>query len=166
MQQPMRSQNEEKRSTALSHIVNLERMNLAGLHDQWRTLFGSEPPDCRHSVLVRRLAHRIQELIYGGPVAELKRQIEERRTALGLNDLALARDGRRKRCPDALFVGTRLVREWNGVRYEVTTTYDGYEFQGRTYRSLTAVAKVITGTQWNGKVFFGLRNPGRMKGTK
>lgn len=55
-------------------------------------------------------------------------------------------------------VGTRLVREWDGAEYTVTVMKDGYEWQGRKYRSLSAVAKAITGTNWNGFRFFGVRN--------
>jgi hypothetical protein len=54
-------------------------------------------------------------------------------------------------------VGTRLIRDWNDRRYEVTVTYGGFEFEGRRYRSLSAIAKVITGTHWNGRAFFGLK---------
>jgi hypothetical protein len=57
--------------------------------------------------------------------------------------------------------GTRLVREWNGRRYEVTVVPGGFVFEGRRYRSLTAITKAITGTHWNGRAFFGLRNNGR-----
>jgi hypothetical protein len=54
-------------------------------------------------------------------------------------------------------VGTRLVREWRGERHEVTVVPGGFEYLGRLYRSLTAIAKVITGQHWNGRLFFGLR---------
>ncbi len=64
--------------------------------------------------------------------------------------------GRRKKKGMPL-IGTRLVREWNGTRYEVTVVRGGYEFDGRRYRSLTAIVKEITGTKWNGPAFFGLR---------
>lgn len=57
----------------------------------------------------------------------------------------------------AILPGTRLVRVWNDRRYEVIVLADGYEFEGRTFRSLSAVAREITGTRWNGKVFFGLK---------
>jgi hypothetical protein len=55
-------------------------------------------------------------------------------------------------------VGTRLIREWQGVEHCVTVRDDGYEYQGRPYKSLSAVARAITGTRWNGWVFFGLKN--------
>jgi hypothetical protein len=54
--------------------------------------------------------------------------------------------------------GTVLVREWQGVEHRITVLDDGYEYQGRPYKSLSAVARAITGTRWNGLVFFGLKS--------
>jgi hypothetical protein len=54
-------------------------------------------------------------------------------------------------------VGTRLVREWNGIEHTVTVLRDGFEFAGRKYKSLSAIARAITGTRWNGWRFFGIR---------
>ena len=54
--------------------------------------------------------------------------------------------------------GTKLVREWQGIEQTVTVLADSYEWQGRPYRSLSAVARAITGTRWNGWIFFGLKN--------
>ena len=54
-------------------------------------------------------------------------------------------------------VGTRLIREWQGVEHTVTVLDDGFEYQGRPYKSLSAIARAITGTRWNGYRFFGLR---------
>ena len=54
--------------------------------------------------------------------------------------------------------GTRLLREWQGVEHTVTVLAEGYEWQGRPYRSLSAIARAITGTRWNGLVFFGLKS--------
>ena len=55
-------------------------------------------------------------------------------------------------------VGTRLIREWQGVEHVVTVTTDGFDWEGRPYKSLSAIARAITGTRWNGWVFFGLKN--------
>ena len=57
--------------------------------------------------------------------------------------------------------GTRLIREWRGVEHCVTVRHEDFEYQGRPYKSLSAIAKQITGTQWNGLVFFGLKNTRR-----
>ncbi len=64
---------------------------------------------------------------------------------------------------DRPIVGTRLIREWQGIEHTVTVLADGYEYQGRPYRSLSAIARAITGTRWNGPLFFALRPYGRAK---
>ena len=61
---------------------------------------------------------------------------------------------------DRPIAGTRLIREWQGVEHTVTVLDDGYEYQGRPYKSLSAIARAITGTRWNGWVFFGVRRSG------
>ena len=58
---------------------------------------------------------------------------------------------------DRPLTGTRLVREWQGVEHIATVLADGYDYQGRPYKSLSAIARAITGTRWNGWVFFALR---------
>ena len=71
-----------------------------------------------------------------------------------------SRARRRRRQLDGIpMLGTRLVREWNGLRHEVTATEGGFEYAGRKYKSLSAVAKAITGAHWSGPQFFGLRTP-------
>ncbi len=63
---------------------------------------------------------------------------------------------------DRPVAGTRLIREWQGVEHHVTVLTDGYEYQGRKYKSLSAIARAIAGTRWNGPLFFGLRRPGSL----
>ncbi len=58
----------------------------------------------------------------------------------------------------ALVSQPKLIREWQGIEQTVTVLADGYEWQGRSYRSLSAVARAITGTRWNGWIFFGLKS--------
>ena len=104
--------------------------------------------------LESRLAYRIQELAYGG----LKPETVKRLEALG-EQFADRNITRRRIRHDAMpIAGTRLVREWQGVEHTVTVLTDGYEWQGRPYRSLSAIARAITGTRWNGLVFFGLKS--------
>jgi hypothetical protein len=78
----------------------------------------------------------------------------------GLDELGGAGTGRKPagQGHNLPVAGTRLVREWNGGRYEVTVVSGGFEYAGRRYRSLTAITKAITGTHWNGPAFFGLRS--------
>ena len=72
-------------------------------------------------------------------------------------NLGLISHVRRMRGDDKPIAGTRLIREYQGVEHVVTVTRDGFEYQGHPYKSLSAIARAITGTRWNGRVFFGLR---------
>jgi hypothetical protein len=101
-----------------------------------------------------RLAYRIQELAYGG----LKKEIVERLGVLGKQYDGKAGErpkGRGQRLPIA---GTRLIREWQGMEHAVTVRGNDFEYQGRHYKSLSAIAREITSVRWNGWVFFGLKN--------
>ena len=125
------------------------------LKAQWRDLFDSEPPPFNRRYLESRLAYRIQELAYGGLKPETIRRLERLSEELDGGDRA-KRSIRADR--DRPITGTRLLREWQGVEYVVTVTADGFEWHGRPYKSLSAIARAITGTRWNGWVFFGLKN--------
>jgi Protein of unknown function (DUF2924) len=122
-------------------------------------VFRAEPPAYRRGFLVRGLAHRLQELTYGGlrPAYQtrLDAMIEGTEKPNGAG-----RPGRRPRHDVHLLEGTKLLREWRGVTHEVTVIDGGYEHQGKRYRSLSAIARAITGTQWSGPLFFGLRKTG------
>ena len=137
------------KTTILAQVAELNCMGMPQLKDRWTALFDTEPPVQNRAHMVRRLAYRIQELAYGGLPDETQAQLRE--IADG-HKQALKRSS--KNGPVA---GTRFVREWNGERHEVTVTRDGYEYRGRPFRSLSAIARTITGTQWNGPLFFGLR---------
>jgi hypothetical protein len=124
------------------------------LKQQWRDLFETEPPPYNRRFLESRLAYRIQELAYGG----LKPETIERLEALG-EQLASGKSPTHPRdSANRPISGTRLIREWQGVEHCVTVRDHDYEYQGRPYKSLSAVARAIAGTRWNGWVFFGLRN--------
>jgi len=140
--------------TVLARVAALKTTPTLILKGQWRELFGKEPPPYNRRFLESRLAYRIQELAYGG----LKKETIERMEALGEQ-----LDGgnivvRRTRVDNRPIAGTRLIREWQGVEHCVTVLLEGYEYGGRPYKSLSAVARSITGTRWNGWVFFGLKN--------
>jgi hypothetical protein len=124
------------------------------LKAQWRELFGSEPPPFNRQYLVSRLAYRIQELTYGGLKPETIKRLEALGEQLDGGNIIT----RRTRVDLKPIAGTRLIRDWQGVEQIVTVTQDGFEWQGRPYRSLSAIARAITGTRWNGWVFFGLKN--------
>jgi hypothetical protein len=146
-------------STA-QQIVALHRLPLPALEQRWRQLFGSEPPTYIRRFLIKRLAHRIQELTYGGLSERALAQMRNIAAEAGWDEIASlpGKGGRPKTRRELPVLGTRLVREWNGKRYEVTVTAGGFEYAGKPYRSLSAITKAITGTHWNGRAFFGLRN--------
>jgi hypothetical protein len=138
--------------TVLARLAALKTTPTPELRKQWKDLFDTEPPLYNRRYLESRLAYKIQELAYGG----LKRETIERLEALGeqlaKGEKISIRDERRP------ISGTRLIREWQGVEHGVTVRDHDYEYQGRPYKSLSAVARAITGTRWNGWIFFGLKN--------
>lgn len=144
----------------LKQIAELPTLPQDRLKELWREYFGAEPPAYRKGFLVRGLAHRIQELTYGG----LSPAHQARLEAL-IEDTGTPGTGRNRVNGERLLLGTRLVREWKGMAHEVTVIEGGFEYQGRRYRSLSAVARAITGTRWNGPLFFGLRQHGAGRAT-
>ncbi|MCW5581168.1 MAG: DUF2924 domain-containing protein [Luteimonas sp.] len=140
----------------LSRVVALRSAPTAALKQQWRDLFGSEAPPYNRRLLESRLAYRLQELAYGG----LSPAARERLDALA-DQVGQGRQLSVKLKTDRPVTGTRLVREWQGVEHTATVLADGYDYEGRRYKSLSAIARAITGTQWNGPLFFGLKRVGR-----
>ncbi|MFH1346532.1 MAG: DUF2924 domain-containing protein [Pseudomonadota bacterium] len=140
--------------TVLAQLAALKDAPAPALKAKWRALFDSEPPPYNRRFLESRLAYRIQELAYGG----LKKETVERLRALGKQYSgkpgAKPKDANR-RLPIA---GTQLIREWQGVEHCVTVRGDDFEYLGQPYKSLSAIAREITGVRWNGWVFFGLKN--------
>ncbi len=140
--------------SVLARVAALKTTPTPDLKKQWRDLFDSEPPRYNRRFLESRLAYRIQELAYGGLKPETIKRLEALGEQLDGGNIAV----RRTRADDRPIAGTRLIREWQGVEHTVTVLRDGFEWQGRPYRSLSAIARAITGTRWNGWVFFGLKN--------
>ncbi len=137
-----------------ARLAALKTTSTPDLKQQWRDLFDSEPPPFNRRYLESRLAYRIQELAYGG----LKPETVKRLEALGEQLDGGDRKKSRIRADLKPIVGTRLIREWQGVEHVVTVTADGFDWQGRPYKSLSAIARAITGTRWNGWVFFRQKN--------
>ena len=142
--------------SVLAELAALPEKTPAELKQLWRDLYDREPPTGNKPFLIKRLAYRIQELAYGGLSARAEAKLnvlieEEDRRARGL---PVVRKG------DRPIAGTRLIRQWQGEEHCVTVLDDGYEYQGRPYKSLSAIARAIAGTRWNGWVFFGVRRSG------
>ena len=140
----------------LQRIVALRAMPIDKLKQTWRDLYQTEPPAYNRKHLENRLAYRIQELAYGGLKPATVKRLEELGEQLdGGNPRVRSRrvDGR----PVA---GTKLIREWQGTAHEVIIHVDHFEYEGRPYKSLSHIAKHITGTVWTGWAFFGLKKVG------
>lgn len=142
--------------TIIGRIAALKTTPTPALRTMWRDLFEGEPPPYNRRFLESRLAYRIQELEFGG----LKPATVARLEALGEDLDGGKAEVRRQRADDRPIVGTRLIREYQGVEHCATVLAEGFEYQGRPYKSLSAIARAITGTRWNGWVFFGIRRSG------
>ena len=144
------------RDQVLGRLAWIQTAPIAQLKDEWRRLYGKEPPPFSRSYITSRLAYRIQELAYGGLKPETQARLEALGEQLDGANVVL----RRIRADSRPLPGTRLIREHDGVQHVVTVRPDDFEYEGRPYRSLSAIARHITGTRWNGWTFFGLRPTG------
>ena len=127
--------------------VSFDVLDRAGCLDLWKTWFGCEAPRYLSAVFMRKaLAHEDQCRVLGGLSAADVRAL--RSIAGGKRSVV--------RGAPVLSAGAHLVREWNGRTYQVEVTKSGYLMDGKSYRSLTAIARRITGANWSGPRFFGL----------
>ena len=138
----------------LAQLAALKDAPATALKVKWRALFDTEPPPYNRRFLESRLAYRIQELAYGG----LKPATVEKLRVLAKQYDGKSGSRRKIRLDNLPIVGTRLIRDWQGVEYCVTVRTNDFDYQGRPYKSLSAIAREITGVRWNGWVFFGLKN--------
>jgi hypothetical protein len=134
---------------ALSRLPNLD---IRELREEWSRLYKADAsPHLSRGLLIRAVAYRMQEVALGGLRPEPQRQL--RQIAMELKQTGQAAT----RFRPQLKPGTRLIREWQGRTYEVVVLDDGCSWQGTPYRSLSAIARKITGTAWSGPLFFGLK---------
>jgi hypothetical protein len=133
-------------------VRSLSTLGSKALKDKWRTLFGSEPPrQISRAFMLRAIAYRIQEKSLGGLKPATRRLL-----------MQFAHDSAAARTPVAapsriVQSGAVLVREWRGTSHRVSVLEKGFHFRGKRYRSLSEVAREITGTRWSGPLFFGLK---------
>jgi hypothetical protein len=139
--------------TVLSRLAALKAMSVKELKTEWEKLIGTSAPNNSRAFLELRIAYRLQELTYGGPDRETRRMLD----LLADEVEGHARRKHQIADPRNPVAGTKLLREWDGAEHTVTVLKDGFDWQGRKYKSLSAVARAITGTRWNGYRFFGLR---------
>jgi hypothetical protein len=138
----------------LARLTAIKTTPTPKLREQWRQLFEGEPPAFNRRYLESRLAYRIQELAYGGLKPDTVRRLEKLGEELDGGRV----DVRKRPANDRPISGTRLIRDYQGVEHCVTVRDNDFEYQGRPYKSLSAIARAITGTQWNGLAFFGLKS--------
>jgi hypothetical protein len=134
-----------------AELERLQSMPIVELRALWRAKFKSDLPKAFGPDLLRRsIAYKIQEDAYGGL---------DRATARLLKGLMaqLAKSNGRIVLPRRIKPGAILVRHWKGQSHRVTVLEDGFDYQGKPYESLSEIARLITGTRWNGPKFFGLR---------
>jgi hypothetical protein len=144
-------------NSVLAQLAALPSKTTLELKQLWRDLYDREPPPYNKPFLVKRLAYRVQELAYGGLSARAEAKLDR----LIAEEEARLNGKLPKNRGDRPIAGTRMIREWQGVEHTVTVLADGFEYQGRRYKSLSAIARAITGTRWNGPAFFGLRDGSR-----
>jgi hypothetical protein len=133
-------------------IAELSDLDVQALRQQWVRLLGDDPPlALGRSMLIQAIAYRLQERVFGGLKPSTLRILNR----VG----GETKSANSKRAPARKTgAGTVLIREWRGVTHRVTVLDDDVVYHGRRYKSLSEVARLITGTHWSGPLFFGLRN--------
>ncbi len=141
-------------------LAALADLDAIDLKREWRRLYRSNPPlHIRRDLLVLAIAWKLQKRVHGGLTAAQKRRLAGIAEELRKNGELSADPAIR------LKPGLRLVREWRGKTHNVLVLEDGFEWNGERRRSLSAIAREITGTQWSGPLFFGLKpRPMRFSG--
>ena len=141
--------------TVLAQLAALKTAPVGALKQQWRDLF-----ETRAAALQPALPRKPARLPHPGTGLWRAEARDDRAAARrsARSSTAAIRSDAGSRLKDRPIAGTRLIREWQGVEHCVTVRDEDYEYQGRPYKSLSAVARAITGTRWNGLVFFGLKN--------
>ena len=155
MEKKTNSADDPPSGSVLAQIAELRSLDGNQLRQRWNVLMPGKQPHTYQAVL-NRLIHRVQEIAYG----ELSVATRER-----LEAIADADENKSNNRMEAPIAGTIYRREWHGEQHEVVSAAEGFEYRGCKYRSLTAIARKITGQHLNGKLFFGVTARNR-KGTK
>lgn len=132
-------------------LENLSRLDRTTLKERFSRYYAFEPPPrFSRKLMVRAVAYKLQEKVYGG-LRPATRRLLLAAAKSGVNEV------KARPTPNVRFKsGTVLMREWQGVTQQVTVLEDGFLFRGKRHRSLSMIARLITGTRWSGPAFFGL----------
>ena len=145
----------EKQASVAARIAELSSLPIAELWPVWDRYFSIRPINPNRAFVESRIAYKLQEEVFGGLAASTRQRLE----AIGAKHSTIKL---RAKPRDIHFApGTVLLREWGDREHRVAVTADGlFEYEGSTFKSLTAVARQITGTHWSGPLFFGLNGKG------
>lgn len=133
-------------------VAHISDVDAGALRESWKAVFRAPPPpNLSRSFMIRALAFRVQEKALGGLKPSALRILN--RAAEAESSLEIQRAATRRVAP-----GTVLIRQWHGVTHRVTVLDHDVIYRELRYKSLTEVARLITGTHWSGPMFFGLRN--------
>jgi hypothetical protein len=150
------SRRERDEAALEAEIARLPDLGHEELRKRWKLLFGRPAPkSLRRKFMARAVAYQMQVAAYGGLSAATKRRLREIAIAVRNGD-----------CPGVfggvqIKPGTQLIRQWRNTTHTVMVLDEGFALDGRTYKSLSATAKAITGTNWNGYAFFGIKRAAR-----
>jgi hypothetical protein len=133
-------------SALLKQITALPSMTSTELRALWKELGMGDSLHFNKPYLIKRIAYRLQELALGGESIAYIRRME-----------ALVRGKAKVKAAPRPITGTRLIREYQGEEHQVTVLEDGFEYRKQKYKSLSVIARHITGTRWSGPAFFGLK---------
>lgn len=133
-------------------LDQIPKMSRNALQELWQQLFGKPPhPKLRREILIQVLIYRAQEKVLGGLKASTERRLK------AIADVIKDEKPKRPRVLRGPQPGTRMVRQWQGRLHEVITLENGFLYDGQKFRSLSEIARLITGARWSGPVFFGLK---------
>jgi hypothetical protein len=134
-------------------LKDLETRSDDELKDRWLSLYGTKPPQKIHrSLLIAAVAHRMQENALGALKCSVHRHLMQAANNPASRRLSPQLPSLRPKA------GTVLVRDWGGVAHQAQVLEDGILFRRKRYKSLSEVARVITGSRWSGPLFFGLKS--------
>lgn len=141
--------------TVLAQMAQLRHLPMPRLWALWDEIFDQRPGHHHRTYLESRIAYKLQERAFGGLPSPVRRKLE----LIGKTGEV---PNHKRRADASLVPGTTLVREYNGITYRVRVLEDGrFDLDGRPFKSLSAVARVITGSVYSGPVFFGLKPSSR-----
>ena len=134
----------------VDELAVLATLSLAQLRERWQQLYRAAPPPYTPDLLRRGLAYRLQEKAFGSLPTAARRELGRVARQLAESDAQPMLDVKLK-------PGTRLKREWQGRVLSVLVVEDGFVLDDRHYTSLTSIAREVSGTNWSGPLFFGLK---------